>query len=141
MTKRLDFEELSVIKLKVQFTDSRGVLIELKELDINVIDVNETPNDLHATLYEINKKSLVGDVVGNITVSLLMQGMMSYKHRGVINSDGVSKRKTIEPIIWQISTIFTFHLLFLLASFYFLLQCQNKSVRCCACKTFNQINA
>ena len=91
MTRRLDFEELSVIKLKVQFTDSVGVLVELKELDINVIDVNEIPNDLHVTLYEINKKSLVGDLVGNITVSLLMQDMISYKHRDVINSDGFSK--------------------------------------------------
>ena len=82
MTKALNFEELSVIKLRVQFNDSWGVPVELKELDINVVDVNESPTDMHVTFYEINKKSLIGDRVGDITVSLLVQGMINYKTLG-----------------------------------------------------------
>ena len=82
MTKALNFEELSVIKLRVQFNDSWGVPVELKELDINVVDENESPTDMHVTFYEIHKKSLIGDRVGDITVSLLGQGMISYKTLG-----------------------------------------------------------
>ena len=125
MTKALNFEELSVIKLRVQFTDSWGVLVELKELDINVVDVNETPTDLHVTFYEIHKKSLVGDLVGNITVSLLRQGMISYKTQGGYKLPWFLKRKPYNlwyDIFLQNSL---FPLLVLFVGFSFLFQCQN----------------